>query len=249
MSRLYRTAVLSLSLILAACATGAPAAEQTTPEALFERALTALHKEDWTEAIAAFDRFALSYPTHPRIQEARFYLANAHFGKKEYVTAANEYARLASDYPAGPWADDSRFKVCESYYRLSPKPQLDQQNTRAAFDHCQSLLTYYPTSEFVPKAQEMISDLRKKLADKSFMTGEFYYKRGAYDSAIIYFDATLHDYPDTAVAPRALHRLFETYQKLGYKEEAETTRQRLLKDYPTSAEAKLLQEPATTTGT
>ena len=244
MKRLYIAAVFSLSLAASACASSERVFDQMTPEQTFEQGLKALQDRDWTEAIAVFDRFSLQFPNHPRVAEARFNLANAYFGKKEYVTAANEYSRLANDFPAGAWADDSRFKVCDSYYRLSPKPQLDQQNTRAALDHCQSLLTYYPTSDFVPKAQEILADLRNKLAEKAFLAGEFYFKRNAFDSAIIYFDAAVRDYPTTEAAPRALNRLYETYQKLGYKEEEEATKQRLLKDYPNSPEAKQLQVPA-----
>jgi outer membrane protein assembly factor BamD len=246
MIRFFRTAVFSLTVAMSACATAAQVPDQLTAEELFERGLTALQKEDWTDAIALFERFILQFPGHPRLQEARYNHSNGYFGKREYITAANEYSRLANDYPAGPWADDARFKVCESYYKLSPKPQLDQQYTRAALDHCQSLITYYPTSDFVTRAQGLLDDLRNKLAEKSFLAGEFYYKRNAFDSAIIYYEAAARDYPETAIAPRSLFRLYETYVKLGYKEEAEATKQRLLKDYPTSTDAKQLQEPAAT---
>ena len=36
-------------------------------------------------------------------------------------------------------ADDARFMACRSYEELSPDPQLDQEYTRAAIDHCCSL--------------------------------------------------------------------------------------------------------------
>lgn len=246
MIRFFRTAVLAFSVGAGACATATQVPEQATAEELFELGMTALQKEDWTDAIALFERFALQFPAHPRLQEARYNLANGIFGKREYITAANDYSRLANDYPAGPWADDARFKVCESYYKLSPKPQLDQQYTRAALDHCQSLITYYPTSDYVTRAQELLTDLKSKLAEKAYLAGEFYFKRNAYDSAIIYYEAAIRDYPDTMFAPRALFRLYETYQKLGYREEANATRDRLLKDYPTSPDAKQIQEPAPT---
>jgi outer membrane protein assembly factor BamD len=212
-----------------------------TPDALFERAIAKLYERDWTDAITLFERFTIQYPTHPRLQEARFRLSEAYFGKKEFITAANEFDRLAKDYPAGPFADDARFKVCDSYYRLSPRPQLDQQYTRAALDHCQSLITYYGTSEFAPRAQELLTDLQEKLAQKEFLAGEFYFKRNAYDSAIIYYESTVRLYPQASAAPRALLRLHETYRILGYKEEADAARDRLLKDYPTSPEAQQLQ--------
>lgn len=248
MNRLLRTFLIAVVMTASGCASAAQVPDNLPADALFERGLTALQEGKWTDAIALFERFVITHPTHGRLQEARFNLANGYFGKKEYITAATEYSRLANDYPAGPYADDARFKLCEAYYRLSPKPQLDQQYTRAALDHCQSLLTYYPTSDFVGRAQELLSDLREKLATKAFLTGEFYFKRNAFDSAIIYFEGALRDYPTTSVAPRALQRLFDTYTVLGYKEEADTAKQRLLRDYPNSPEARQLQEPAPAAG-
>lgn len=245
MRKLVQTFVILTVIAAAGCMTSGPQQlTQLGPDVLFERAQEHLRNRKWQDAITTFDQFVLQYPTHPRVQEARFRLAEAYFGKKEYITAGNEFSRLANDYPAGPWADDSRFKVCESYSRLSPKTPLDQQYTRAAFDHCQSLVAYYPESEFVARAQEISKDMRNKLAEKEYDAGEFYFKRNAYDSAIIYYDVTVRDYPDTAFAPRALLRLVQTYEALGYKEEAEETRARLLKDYPDSPEAKGLQQPA-----
>ena len=233
---------------LVACGKGPDAVQQLSADALYNQAQAALERRDWTDAIELFERFTIQFPTHGRSTEARYRLGEAYFGKKEYITAATEFSRLANDYPAGPYADDARFKVCESYDRLSPRAELDQQYTRAALDHCQSLLTYYPNSDFAERGRTIINGLRSKLAQKDYLTGEFYMKRNAYDSAIIYFESSVRNYPDTTVSPRALLRLYETYQILGYKEEADAARERLLKEYPTSAEAKQLQGPATTTG-
>ena len=239
--------VLTVVLLASAgaCASGNMNLAQLPPDQLLERANTLLQERKWAEAITAYESFTLQYATHPRAQEARFRMAEAYFGKKEYITAGNEFARLAADYPAGPWADDARFRVCESYYKLSPKTQLDQQYTKSAYDHCQSLIAYFPQSEFVPRAQEMMTELRNKLADKELQAGEYYFKRNAFDSAIIYYEITLRDYANTPHSPRALSRLIEIYKILGYKEEEDAARQRLLKDYPDSPEARAIQNPAT----
>jgi outer membrane protein assembly factor BamD len=146
------------------------------------------------------------------------------------------------DFPAGPWADEARFGVCESYYRLSPPVELDQEYTMAALEHCQALLSYHPDSPFVTRAQEMMGGLREKLATKVFNAGAYYQRRGALDSAIKYFQNTLETYPTSTSAPKALLRLVQIYQLLQYDEEAEAAKQRLLKDYPTSAEAQGLEK-------
>ena len=234
-------ALLTILVLAAGCASGGPNLQELDADALFARGQDAMSEEDWSDAVIAFQRFTLQFPTHPRTQEARYLLGIAHMEDEQYITAANEFSRLASDYPAGPWADDARFKVCESYYELSPHPQLDQEYTRGALDHCQSLISYYPDSEYVTRAQQMLDELRHKLAMKLFLTAEFYDKNSAYDSAILYYDATVAQYPTTDVAPRALYRLLQVYEELDYTPEAEATRQRLLTEYPESMEAGMLR--------
>ncbi len=217
------------------------ATSQKDAQSYFNQGLVLTFAFNHAEAIRAFERITMEYPTHPRIQEVRFRLADSYFGRKEYVTAASEFVRLATDYPSGSWADDARYKVCDAYYRLSPKPALDQEYTRAAIDHCQSLATYYPSSEFTPLAEEKVAELRDKLAVKALENAEFYFQRKAYDPAILYFEDLLREYPGTSVVPRALLRLVEIYVRIGYEEEAEAAKQRLLEEYPNTAEARQAQ--------
>lgn len=211
-----------------------------TADSLLAHGLAELDDRDWDQAAEALGQFTFRYPTHPRYQEARYRLGEAFFGKGEFITAASEFNRLASDYPAGPYADDARFRVCESYERLSPKPQLDQEYTVAAIEHCQSLIAYFPDSPFAERGREIIAASRDKLAEKAFDAGEYYYKIRAYDSAVKYYDELLENFSDTSAAPRALLRLYESYQQLGYSDEAAEARERLLREFPESEAARRL---------
>jgi outer membrane assembly lipoprotein YfiO len=126
--------------------------------------------------------------------------------------------------------------------RVLLSPVAHQEYTNAAIEHCQALLAYHPDSPFVTRAQEIIQEMREKLASKLFGAGAYYERRRALDSAIEYFQETVAQYPQTATAPRALLRLVRIYELLQYQDEAEATRQRLLRDYPASAEAQRLEK-------
>lgn len=210
-------------------------------DSLLQYGLGKLEARDWDDAVQALQQFTFQFPAHERYQEARFRLADAYFGKKEFITAIAEYSRLAGDYPQGEYSDDARFRACESYTRLSPKVQLDQQYTQSALDHCESLVAYFPDSPFAPRAKELADEMRNKLAEKMFHAGDFYFKLRCYDCAVKYFDDTLRAYPTARVAPRVLFRLFEAYQLLGYTDEAKDVRERLIRDFPASDEAKRIQ--------
>lgn len=240
MMRTIRTAALAAVLVMISGCASSNAARlaQLDADQLFKEGESALRAREWDEAIEAFERFTLTFPTHPRNQEGRYQLGTAYMGKEEYITAANEFSRLADDYPAGPWADDARFKVCEAYGELSPHPQLDQEYTQGAIEHCQSLITYYPESEYVARAQAILDDMLGKLAEKQYQAGEFYRKRGAIDSAILYYERTLEQYPNSPAVPKALLRLYEAYNEIGYTQEAQAARDRLLREFPDSEQAR-----------
>jgi outer membrane protein assembly factor BamD len=229
-------------LILGACGAKGHQIYQLPSDPLYELAMQKLDERKWNDAIRALDQFTGRFPGDSRAEEARFQLGRAHFEKKDFITAAAEMVRLAADYPSGRYSDEARFKACESYYLLSPKPQLDQEYTRAAIDHCDALIVSYPSSEFTPKAEELIGDLMEKLADKSYLHGEYYFKRKAYDAAILYYEALLREYPASPSAPKALLRLVEIYQRLRYAEEMAAARDLLLSNFPDSREAAQAQE-------
>lgn len=227
-----------LALLATACASRGPGLENMDQEALFQYGMERLADRDWSDAIAVFERFTLTFPGDARVPEARFRMGEAYVGQGEYVTAAMEFNRLATDFPAGPWADDARFQVCLAYNELSPAPPRDQQYTVTAIDHCRSLVAYYPESEYVPRAQEIIDSLVNKLAEKDFETAEYYFRRRAYHSANIYYESVAAQYAETSWAPRALLRLHESYTRLGYEQEAQEARERLLREFPSSPQAQ-----------
>ena len=229
-----------------ACGSGGLRLAGLSADELLALGLERAENRKWDDAVAALEAFTFQHPTHPRYQEARYRLGDVYFEKEEYITAAAEFARLADDYPGGEWADNARFKVCESYFELSPRPALDQEYTLSAIEHCESLLAYYPESEFAESARAIVGGLRDKLATKTYLVGEYYFKRRAYDSAILSFNTVLSAYPSTDAAPRALLKLYETYEALGYADEAREARERLLREYPESREAGEIREVAVT---
>jgi outer membrane protein assembly factor BamD len=229
-----------LGVVLGACASRGSVIDRMDADALFQHGSERLAEGRWSAALEAFDRLLFMHPNYPRAQEARFRLGEAYQGRREWITAATEFNRLAMEHPAGQWADDARFETCRSYAQLAPRPQLDQEYTRVAIEHCRSLLAYYPDSEHAPRARELIVEMTNRLAEKDFLTAEHYFNRRAFDSAIIYYQSVVADYPATGWAPRALMRLVQAYERLDYESEAGAARARLLRDYPESPEARLL---------
>ncbi|HEX7243029.1 MAG TPA: outer membrane protein assembly factor BamD, partial [Longimicrobiaceae bacterium] len=234
-----------LALLLGACG-GGPSPAQLAPDALYERGMAAYQSGKHGRAVDFLTRFLQASAGDPRALQARVTLARAHMARREYILAAGEYTRLINETPPDSLQRAGRFGLCEAYQRLSPKVQLDQEYTGGAIAYCESLATYYPGTPEGIQAAAWVRDLQAKMAEKSYQAGMFYFKRTAYDAAVIYFQETVSQFPATAAAPAALLRMVESYDRIGYKEEAAEARARLLRDYPESAEAKSLPAPAPT---
>lgn len=232
--------VAALALVLAACAKELP--PDLAPGDLYRIGREAHAERNWQRAIDALQRFLTQDPGNPRSDSAQYLIADSYFNQKQYLTAAAEFLRLAESRPAASLADDSRYRACEAYAKLSPRPELDQEYTVQAIGECRSVRLLYPNSPYAEPAARQMQELTNKLARKVYLNADYYYRRKAYDSAIVYLEHLIENFRGAAVEPAALFRLQELYSRLGYSQEAEQARQRLLREYPDSAEAQRLRE-------
>ncbi len=227
--------------LLAACTSREIPPAQLAPDVLFQRGMAAYKAQEYKQAAELLDAFVQKQLGDPRIPTARMTLARAQLQREEYLLAAGNFERVVSDYPADSLAREARLGLCDAYARLAPKPPLDQEYTKVALAHCESVSALYPQMEEGTRARELIAELRGKLAAKAFDTGVFYFRRGAYDSAVIYLTDVVDSYPETPIAPTALLKLMQSYAKIGYEEEEQAARDRLFRDYPESSEARGLR--------
>ena len=216
-----------------------------TPEMAYVRGMAAYQAKRYTRAADLIKRWVdANSAGDPRMPQALLALGISHIHTGEYLTSASELLRLITDYPQQAEQQEARYRLCDAYHHLSPRAQLDQQYTETAITYCESFAQYYGTTPQADTVRQWVSGMRDKLAYKSYLNGMFYLRRQAYDAAVIYFNDTANGFPDTPWAPAALARVVEAYGKINYREEAEEARQRLLRDFPQSAEARQLSAAA-----
>lgn len=211
-----------------------------TPETAYQQGMEAYRAERWGRAAELLQQYAAVAAPDPRLKEALMALAHARMQRREFVSAANDYMRVVTQFPADPEAQDARFGLCEAYQRLAPRPQLDQEYTHAALAYCESYAQLYPAGERAATARRHVGEMRGRLAEKAYLNGFYYLRRGLHDASLVYFTRVVDDFPETGHAAAALARMVEAYGRMGYREEEEATRQRLQREYPESPEARSL---------
>jgi outer membrane protein assembly factor BamD len=239
LNRLSAVALVLVLVLLTACGpTRQVNPYNLTPDDLYAQALELHENRRFDRAITFLEVFVSEHLGDPRVPTARMLLGDIHMERREYATAAMHYQRFAADFPTHGRAIEARFLTCEAYYRLSPPPQRDQEYTFYALMHCESISDHFPGTDEAVRAAAYVEEMREKLAQKAFDTGTFYFRRRAYDAAVVYYTEVADRFPDTTFAPAALGQLVETYERIGYVEDAEETRERLLRTYPESPQAQ-----------
>ena len=225
---------LVLPLALAACGGRGSQYQDMLPEELFERATTEFSEANHDNAIEVLDRLLVAHGDWERVPAARLMLGDVYFDKGDFLTARSEYQRYLDRYPTQAGAPDASLGVCRSLAALAPMPQRDQTYTDEAMSNCRNVVIDYAGSTHSVQAAEISNELRLKLAEKEYLTADFYFRRGVWFSAIKYYEFVTNLYPESDFAAPALLGIYRSNLEVGYEDEAEAARQLLLDRYPDS---------------
>lgn len=170
----------------------------------FDKAMALFQKEKYSDAAKAFETVVQIGRGTDYGQEAQYYLAESYFEDERYLTAAAEYERYVSLFPRTVKRQEAQFQEAYCYYKLSPRYKLDQSYTRKAIEKFRIYNSRYPDSDKVDQAATYITELRSKLAKKHYYAADLYMRTDQYEAAIIYYDLTIDQYPESIWAQRAL---------------------------------------------
>ncbi|MBC7789581.1 MAG: outer membrane protein assembly factor BamD [Anaerolineae bacterium] len=217
-------AIAFAALLPAACRSAFQPQKFTSQESLYRASKREYDAKRYENAVAGFERLTIELPARDTLfPRSLYFLAKSHVGRKEHLLSAQNFTRLAESFPSDSLADDALFQAGLAYARLWRKPALDAQYGETALSTLRTMLAVYPSSALAGEAQKEINNLVEWFARKAYANGMHYYRRKAWDSAIIYFKDVVAKYPETATARDALLRLAVAFQAIGYKEDVTET--------------------------
>ncbi|NJD18541.1 MAG: outer membrane protein assembly factor BamD [Gemmatimonadetes bacterium] len=228
-------ALLALPL-LGACSSSNPYQGLDAPK-LLSLGKDKFASRDWDDAIRALDRLILSFGDAQEVAEARLLMARAYSGKGDHLTARSEFQRFLDRFPGHTEAPAAALGICSSLVALSPSPQRDQNYTTEAITLCRNVVVDYVGTPQAEEAGRLAGEMRMKLAEKEFLSADFYFRRKLFDSAIIYYQFVVDLYGDTDWAPKALLGIYRSNKAIGYDDLANEAKERLLSQYPDSPAA------------
>jgi outer membrane protein assembly factor BamD len=202
---------LLIVIILSACGSSSNIRPGDSLEVAFDKAMSFYERERFRDAARAFETVVNMSRGTEIGQEAQYLLARSYFNAGDFRIASSEFSRYAIFYPRSQRLEETAFYEALSYYRLSPRYNLDQTDTYNALERFQLFLSRFPNSDRAPESVDYIDEMREKLAKKKFRSAEQYMTLRQYRSAAIYFGLLLERFPETSYAEKALANQIRAY--------------------------------------
>jgi outer membrane protein assembly factor BamD len=233
--------LLSLCLVVAGCKSSPPVFEEPPPaDELYAEGLDHLEGNlilgllPWSnhkKAIETFQTIIDNYPYSEFAVLAELKIADAYFEDAKYEEALSYYRDFSDLHPQHPEVPYTVWRSALCHESRKRSANRDQTPTREAVIYLDRLLLTYPHSEYGQEAEELWRSLRHRLAENVVGIGDFYMKRGEFESAAERYRMLLNEYPGLGFDAATLYKLGICYLEMNRGKEAERIFQSILQNY------------------
>ncbi len=203
MPRFFKTLLLLLSIQLMIGCAGRGKTDLDDPIERFAKGESLFEKEKWLRASEHFNWVVLNNPAGNLAAEAQYYYAECVYQQEQYVEAQLEFERLLRRWAGSKHRIEARYRIALCLVSQSPTYHHDQTSTIDAIDELQAYIEDFPDSDRRQDTEELITQMRLKLAQKHYESGRQYLKWRRNTSARLYFAMVLEQFYDTPFADQA----------------------------------------------
>lgn len=190
-------AVVCVMVLLSSCSEYYKIQKSGDYNLKYEKAKAYYEYEDYYHAKSLLDDVVSVFRGGDKAEEVAMLYANCHYKMHDYTMAAYYFETFYKNYPYSDNTEDAYFMSGQCYFKDSPRVDLDQTNSRKAIDAMQTYINKFPKGKHVDEANAVISEMREKLEEKSYMNAKLYFKIGEYQAATITLKNSLKEFPDT----------------------------------------------------
>jgi len=154
-------------------------------------------EKNYSKAQILFEDIFPAMKGTARFEDLYYKFAYCAFYQHDYLNAENLFKGFVELFPNSTRAEEADYMRAYSYYKQSPKVDLDQTNTTRAVALMQTFISTHPNSSRIKEASDIIDACRKKLELKEFKAAELYFTLSHYKSAATAFSTLSENYPDS----------------------------------------------------
>lgn len=241
--------VLLAAVLTASCSKFNKVLKSTDYDYKLKMAQEYYEKGKYKQAQTLYEELFPIFKGTPQFEDLYYKYADCAYKQRDYVASENLYNGFLEMFPNSTKAEEVEFMEAFSYYKQSPKPELDQTNTIKAMGMMQTFINTHPGSERNKQAQEIIEKCNKKLEIKELKAAELYFNMGQYRAAAIAYTSLINNYPESLKSDEYKLQIIKSYYKYANLSIQEKREERYIKviaevqdfqdRYP---ESKLLKE-------
>ena len=154
-------------------------------------------KKNYKNARVLYEQLFSAYKGTEKFEELYYKYAFAHYYDKLYPEAEQLFKGYLEFFPNSKHAEEVDYMRAYSFYKQSPKLELEQVNTLKAINMMQTFINQHIGSPRVKDANAIIDEGRAKLELKDAREAQLYYNLGQFRAAGIAFNSIINAYPET----------------------------------------------------
>lgn len=168
-------------------------------------------QKKYGQAQVLFEDLFPVYKGTARFEDLYYKYAYCSYYLKDYASAENLFKTFVETFPNSPKAEEGDYMRAFSFYKQSPKAELDQTNTIKAMGQMQAFINTHPGSSRIKEATDIIDQSRAKLEVKDAKNARLYYDLGYFKAAAIAYATLLDNFPDTQRGDEYKYMVVKSY--------------------------------------
>jgi outer membrane protein assembly factor BamD len=153
--------------------------------------------KDYNHAQQLFEELFRVFKGSEHFEDIYYKFAYCAYFLKDYANAENLFKGFVEVFPNSNKAEEMDYMRAYTFYKQSPKVELDQTNTTKTIGFMQAFVNTHPGSDKIKEANEIIDKCRTKLELKDFKNAQLYYDLGYFRAAGVALNSLMNSYPDS----------------------------------------------------
>ena len=193
--------VIIIAVILGSCGGGmTKMLKNPDPEYKLRMAEQYFVKKKYSKAQLLYEDVMPHFKTGKEFENIYYKYGYCAYYQEDYFNAENLFKSFLEIFPNSARSEEVAYMRAYSFYKQSPKPELDQTNTIKAMGMMQTFINTHPGSARNKEANEIIDICRQKLEIKDHKGAQLYFDMGHFRAAGVAYETLLDNYPESVKA-------------------------------------------------
>ena len=208
--------IILFALFIASCSGYERLLKSSDYELKYKKAFEYYNKGDYVRASTLFDQIISVFRGTNKADSVYYYQAMSYYNQNDYILAGHYFQNFVRTFGNSDFTEEATFNRAYCYYLTSPRSSLDQTNTVQAIQSFQLFLIRYPDNKRAQECRDIITELKEKLVEKSFISARLYFDLEDYKASIVALNTSLAEYPDSKFREEIMFLILKSSYLLAY---------------------------------